>query len=428
LDNVAVAGVQFLLDGAPLGAEDTTAPYGISWNTTTVANGQYVLSAGARDAAGNQATSSSITITVSNTAAPSGLVLALGFNEGTGVTVADASGNGNAGALNSATWSTAGRFGNALSFNGSSALVTVNDSNSLDLTTGMTLEAWVNPSVVNSAWRDVIYKGNDNYYLEATSTNGSRPAAGAIINGSYAEGYGSAPLAVNTWTHLASTYDGTVFRLYVNGSLVSSSPATGTIATSANPLQIGGDSIYGQHFAGLIDEVRIYNRALSASEIQADMNTAVQTIAGGAATIAAGIELSEMSFMTLPGDLNFDLAIEAIDSAMTTPAPNKIDQKFDAMRISSQALEVHFNALKSHERQTASVHRSRYSVAIPSLGDLLLAPNRRTSFYPVSGSLQLHMLEASANSNWQIGQYLSSCDALDDVFAELEEASISRQL
>ena len=95
---------------------------------------------------------------------------AYSFNEGTGTTVADASGNGNNGTIANATWTTAGKYGNALVFNGTHALVTINDSASLHLTTGMTLEAWVNPSTVSSAWRDVVYKGNDNYYLEATST------------------------------------------------------------------------------------------------------------------------------------------------------------------------------------------------------------------------------------------------------------------
>lgn len=65
-DNVGVVGVQFLLDGAPLGPEDTTAPYAISWNTTLVANGTHTLAARARDAAGNLATSSSVSVTVDN--------------------------------------------------------------------------------------------------------------------------------------------------------------------------------------------------------------------------------------------------------------------------------------------------------------------------------------------------------------------------
>jgi hypothetical protein len=69
-DNVGVAGVQFFLDGANLGAEDTAAPYSVSWNTTAATNGSHTLTACARDAAGNQTTSSPITVTVSNTTTP----------------------------------------------------------------------------------------------------------------------------------------------------------------------------------------------------------------------------------------------------------------------------------------------------------------------------------------------------------------------
>ena len=66
-DNVGVVGVQFLLDNAPLGAEDTTAPYSVSWNTTTSTNGSHTLTAKARDAAGNSNTSAPVNVTVSNT-------------------------------------------------------------------------------------------------------------------------------------------------------------------------------------------------------------------------------------------------------------------------------------------------------------------------------------------------------------------------
>src|SRR5439155_21586177 len=61
-----VAGVQFTLDGAPLGAEDTAAPYATTWNTTTASNGSHTLSAVARDAAGNMATATPVTVTVNN--------------------------------------------------------------------------------------------------------------------------------------------------------------------------------------------------------------------------------------------------------------------------------------------------------------------------------------------------------------------------
>ena len=208
-------------------------------------------------------------------AASSGLVAAYAFDEGSGTTVTDASGNGNNGTITNATWVTTGKYGDALKFNGTSSLVTIPDAASLHLSTGMTLEAWVNPSTVNSAWRDVIYKGNDNFYLEATSTNASKPDAGMIAGGSYADAIGTAKLTASAWSFLTETYDGSTLRLYVNGTQVASTAHTGTIATSTNPLQIGGDSIYGQYFAGLIDNVRVYNVALTAAQIQTDQTTAV---------------------------------------------------------------------------------------------------------------------------------------------------------
>jgi hypothetical protein len=70
-DNVGVAGVQFQLNGTNLGAEDTTAPYSVSWNTMTVANGVQTLTAVARDAAGNQTTSSAISVSLNNSASAS---------------------------------------------------------------------------------------------------------------------------------------------------------------------------------------------------------------------------------------------------------------------------------------------------------------------------------------------------------------------
>lgn len=68
-DNVGVAGVQFKLDGANLGGEDTTAPFSISWNSALASNGIHSLSAVARDAAGNTKTSTPVSVTVSNTGA-----------------------------------------------------------------------------------------------------------------------------------------------------------------------------------------------------------------------------------------------------------------------------------------------------------------------------------------------------------------------
>ena len=78
--------------------------------------------------------------------APAGLIAAYSFEEGTGTATVDASGQLNTGTLNGGvTWSTAGKYGKAVSFNGTSGMVTVADKASLDLTNAMTLSAWVNP-------------------------------------------------------------------------------------------------------------------------------------------------------------------------------------------------------------------------------------------------------------------------------------------
>src|SRR5206468_1900759 len=82
-DNVGVAGVQFRLDGSDLGAEDATSPYAVSWDTTAVSNGSHTLTAIARDAAGNTATSSPVTVTVSNDSTPTGCATPLDALPGT---------------------------------------------------------------------------------------------------------------------------------------------------------------------------------------------------------------------------------------------------------------------------------------------------------------------------------------------------------
>ena len=76
------------------------------------------------------------------------------------------------------------------------------------------------------------------------------------------------PLPINTWTHLAVTYNGSTLTLYRNGVAVATSNVSGTLSPTTGTLQIGA-SQFGEYFKGLIDEVRIYNRALSDTEIQA---------------------------------------------------------------------------------------------------------------------------------------------------------------
>jgi hypothetical protein len=154
----------------------------------------------------------------------------------------------------------------------------VNDAASLDLTKGMTLEAWVRPSSDGVAeWRTVVLKerGQEGLtYALYSNSDGNRPRGSARI-GSVREVRGTTRVPPNAWTHLAVTYDGSALHLYVNGTLVNTRARSGEIATSNGVLRIGGTAIREQFFSGRIDEVRIYNRALTAAEIQSDMNTPV---------------------------------------------------------------------------------------------------------------------------------------------------------
>ncbi|WP_218136248.1 LamG-like jellyroll fold domain-containing protein [Nonomuraea jiangxiensis] len=222
------------------------------------------------------ATATTYTAAYTPTPAVPGLVAAYPMNEGAGTAVGDTSGLGNTGTVTSTAWTTGGRFGNALSFNGSSSWVTVPDSPSLRLTNGMTLQAWVRPAGVTS-WRTVIMKQHAGglAYVLAAGSDTNRPHVTIQTTTTLGDLGAPAQLPLNTWSHLAATYDGSALRLYVNGIQVAQTARTGNIRADNAPLRIGGNSVWGEYFSGLIDEVRVYNRALTPAQIQTDMNTPV---------------------------------------------------------------------------------------------------------------------------------------------------------
>jgi hypothetical protein len=195
--------------------------------------------------------------------------------------LADATSNGNHGTISGATWSSSGRFGRALNFENAD-LVTVPDSASLDLTGAMTIEAWLRPSSTNS-WRTVAVKEGSSSIVYGLYAN-SRPVSGGgddgpsghvFVSGGETIARATDRLSQDLWTHLAMTYDGTALRVYEDGILIASRSAVGTVTTSSGALRIGGNVLKGEFYRGLIDELRVYRRALSATEIRTDMNTPV---------------------------------------------------------------------------------------------------------------------------------------------------------
>jgi hypothetical protein len=245
-------------------------------DTGLAASTTYGYQVRAADVAGNASDASNRA--EATTAAPPttlpGLVGAWAFSEGTGTTTADASGNGNTGTVTGATWTGSGRHGGALVFDGVTSAVRIPASASLNPTAGMTVSAWVQPTVAQSSWRAIVQKEADAYFLHASGDGPLRPAGGGTFVGNVNHASAPTAIGVNAWTHLAVTYDGTTVRLYVDGTQVATRVAGGAIQSTTQPLWIGSNS-YGENFVGLIDEVRVYSRALTPAEIQTDAATPI---------------------------------------------------------------------------------------------------------------------------------------------------------
>ncbi|MBI5631873.1 MAG: carboxypeptidase regulatory-like domain-containing protein [Nitrospirae bacterium] len=167
--------------------------------------------------------------------------------------------------MNGAVFS-AGKVNKAFSFDGIDDFVQVPDSASLDIAGQITMDAWIYPTALGGRIVDKITAGGSNGYLLDTYGGVAR-----FIIGS--QGLNSATaLPLNTWTHVAATYDGVMMNVYLNGSLDNSRAVSGAIPVNTLPLRIGADSNGANPFSGLIDEVEVFNRALSADEIAAIFN------------------------------------------------------------------------------------------------------------------------------------------------------------
>jgi hypothetical protein len=212
------------------------------------------------------------------TATPScgvdGLVGHWAMEEGSGSTINDSSPPPNDGTLyGDATWSSPGKVGDyALDLDGSGDYALVNDDACLDITSAITLAAWVKPG--QQATQDLVKKATSSsvngYELSlASGTSTGKPFF--RLNGSYRiDASTSYPYDGNTWFHVAATYDGMTMRIYYNGLLENSgAPGLPSIASNDVSLSIGAQNDASRFFRGELDEVRVYNRALSDAEIEA---------------------------------------------------------------------------------------------------------------------------------------------------------------
>lgn len=234
---------------------------------------------------------SSFTITASTTPTPSSAYFK--FDETSGQTLLDSEGtsNGYLGASSAVDFSdpsrTVGRINGGLLFDGSSDLATVVPSPSLENLTSFTYSAWINPTGwggtkfgrIISKESSAGFDGNYLYLDGPGATLGMSMGNGASSDST--ANYNS--LQLNTWQQVAVTYNNATDRtphLYINGkevTYVNQKVLSTTLAPSSRPFIIGNRVVGDRNFQGTIDEVRIYNRALTAAEIQARYNSDTAT-------------------------------------------------------------------------------------------------------------------------------------------------------
>ncbi len=194
------------------------------------------------------------------------------FDEASGTTVRDASGNGNTATLAGAV-RTKGVTGNAVLFPGAGDQAQAPDSATLAINGSMSLEAWIKPSELPTIARPIILKG------KTWPSNYSLSLERGALRWKWAGGskyyYSSSTLQADVWQHVALTYDsGTkAVKFYINGALQGVDVENRAPTPVTGPLYIGS-SEDGNCFPGAIDEVRIYKRALTAAEVKADMQLA----------------------------------------------------------------------------------------------------------------------------------------------------------
>lgn len=219
--------------------------------------------------------------------AEEGLVAYWPFDEGSGKTAEDVTGNGHDGKFAGAPKWVDGKFGTALEFDGEEDHVVVADDAALAIEENITFMAWFSPGDVLTS-RRLMVKNNSIFVI---FDFGNKDSIDFLVkpDNTFAEST-TTDWKVGEWYHFAGTFDGKTMKVYVNGKLEGEAANNVPIAPSDLELWIGGDD-FGRptdFFPGTIDEVRLYEKTLTEAEIQKVMETPQDVEARGKLTTAWG--------------------------------------------------------------------------------------------------------------------------------------------
>ncbi len=237
------------------------------------------------------------------------------FDEGTGTSTADDSGNANTGTITDPTWVN-GKLGKALSFNGTSTEVNIGDT---DNVSGMlTVSAWIKPNTVSGSW-DAIY---------GESGFGFYNKDGVLTLWTSAFSGGTGTLTINQWQHVAATFDSSTDSIYfyINGIQVySKTNWTGTVLNDTNTEFIGSYNGSQEWFSGLIDEVKIYNYPRTPQQVVEDMNAGHPTGGSPIGTQTAYYRLDEQQGNTANNAVSTSYAGTRTNATWKTKSSCKIN-------------------------------------------------------------------------------------------------------
>jgi chitodextrinase len=295
-DNVGVTGYKVFRGGTQI-----ASPTGTTYSDTGLtANTSYTYTVSAVDAANNESAQSS-PASATTQAAPS---LAAEYKFDSSAT--DSSGNNNNLTLVNAPTYTTGQVNQALSLNGTNQYaVTTSYSPTLNLTgTAMTLAGWVKPTtqatsiIVAKPYASTHSAPYFDWGLIYNAGGNGKPSAYLGCQGSHQ--YANTALTLNSWQHIAVTYDGANLRFYRNGVADGVIPATCAVTnTNSQNMRVGANANGTETFPGALDEVKIYNRALSQTEVSALANpvtnqppTVTMTSPANGATVSGSVTVS----------------------------------------------------------------------------------------------------------------------------------------
>ncbi len=188
----------------------------------------------------------------------------------------DSAGHNNNGFLENVSFVPGPFGGQAFNFDGTTSDVVVQTSTTLDLATGFGISLWVKVAAWPSAGTVVVDKWVYGQEDKLISLHPDGHIGFLLYPTASQQVVSSTALTLGTWYHVAATYDGATVRIYIDGILDGSAPAAGDVADSTGSLTFAHNAVRGAQepvnngfFSGALDEVRWYNRALSAAEISA---------------------------------------------------------------------------------------------------------------------------------------------------------------